>query len=60
LYDIVKDPRETTDLSTLYPERFERMKATLIDYDNEVLSETRDWWQRDPRMRGKVPQIATD
>lgn len=60
LYNIVTDPRETTDLSAFHPEILERMKKTLIAYDNEVLNETRDWWQKDPRMKGKVPQIDSD
>lgn len=55
LYNIARDPRETTDLSAHYPEIFERMKATFIAYDKEVVAETPDWWKRDPRMEGKVP-----
>ena len=55
LYNIVRDPRETTDLSAHYPEIFERMKATFIAYDKDVLAEAPSWYERDPRMKDKVP-----
>lgn len=57
LHNIIKDPRETTDLSALYPEVFERMKQQLLAYDRDVLQEAPDWWQRDPRMNGKIPLL---
>lgn len=47
LYNLVKDPRETTDLSAHKPELFERLKKVLIEYDNEVLKEGPDWWKKD-------------
>ena len=46
LYNLVSDPKETTDLSKSHPERFERMKTALIAYDNDVLINGRDWWQK--------------
>ncbi len=46
LYHLIKDPRETTDLSKHHPDRFNRMKAALIKYDQEVLDEGPDWWKR--------------
>lgn len=55
LYNIISDPRETTDLSGHYPAIFERMKEELIAYDKDVLSEGPNWWQKDPRMEGKIP-----
>ncbi len=49
LYHLIKDPRETTDLSEHEPERFEAMKRMLIEYDDEVLAEGPEWWTRRPR-----------
>ena len=37
------------------PEIFERMKATFIAYDKDVLAEAPSWYERDPRMKDKVP-----
>ena len=50
LYNLVLDPRETTDLSAHEPELFERLKKALTEYDNEVLDEGPDWWKKDPRL----------
>ncbi len=47
LFNLMMDPRETTDLSAHEPERFERLKKALVDYDIEVLKEGPDWWKRD-------------
>ena len=47
LYNLVTDPRETTDLSAHEPELFQRLKSALIDYDIEVLREGPDWWKKD-------------
>lgn len=45
LYNLIVDPRETTDLSMLEPERFENMKNQLITYDKGVLEEgPKEWW----------------
>ena len=56
LYNLVSDPRETTDLSSHEPARFERLKKALIEYDNEVLKEGPDWWKRD-RSSKNMPAI---
>ncbi len=48
LYNLLVDPRETTDQSALEPEIFARLKLELIEYDNEVLKEGPDWWKKDP------------
>jgi arylsulfatase A len=50
LYNITKDPSETTDLSAQEPERLQRMKKQLIEYDFEVLKDGPDWWRKE---RGK-------
>jgi arylsulfatase A-like enzyme len=54
LYNLRKDPRETTDLSNHEPERFERMKKELIAYDKDVLAEGPTWWKRE-RMFDPMP-----
>ena len=50
LYNLSRDPRETTNLSAHYPERFEQMKDSLIEYDADVLAEGPDWWKQDPKL----------
>ncbi len=47
LYNIVKDPRETSDWSKFEPKIFEKMKKILIAYDKEVLAEGPDWWKKE-------------
>lgn len=47
LFNLVADPRETSNQSAHEPEIFERMKKALIEYDNEVLKEGPDWWHQD-------------
>ncbi len=54
LYNLRKDPHETTDLSTYEPERFERMKKELLAYDREVLAEGPTWWKRE-HLFGPMP-----
>ncbi len=56
LYNLVFDPRETTDLSTHEPELFEQLKKALIEHDTEVLKEGPDWWKID-KMSDKMPEI---
>ncbi len=56
MYNLISDPRETTDLSAHKPELFERLKQTLIDYDMEVLREGPDWWKMD-KMSEKMPEL---
>jgi len=57
LFNLVVDPRETTDLSAHEPEIFERLKKALIEYDNEVLKEGPDWWKRDKNAKN-MPAIS--
>ena len=49
LYNLDIDFRETTDLQAHYPQVFESLKNTLIEYDKEVLAEGPDWWKRDKK-----------
>jgi arylsulfatase A len=58
LYNLVEDPQETTDLTKSNPELFERMKAALIAYDNDVLTDGPDWWQRGSWKKTYPPDIA--
>jgi arylsulfatase A len=58
LYNLVIDPRETTDLSAQEPEIFEKMKKALIEYDREVLQEGPDWWKQDPRVNDNMPAVS--
>ncbi len=53
---MASDPRETTDVSAQNPEIFERLKAALIKYDNDVLTEGPDWWERENACQRKVPE----
>jgi arylsulfatase A len=55
LYNLVTDPKETTDLCKSNPERFERMKAELIEVDREVLTEGPDWWNREAQRKKSIP-----
>jgi arylsulfatase A len=54
LYNLRKDPCETTDLSYHEPERFKRMKSELIEHDRDVLAEGPSWWKREPAF-GPMP-----
>ncbi|MBX3439894.1 MAG: sulfatase-like hydrolase/transferase, partial [Planctomycetaceae bacterium] len=47
LFDMHDDPRESRDVSAAHPEVFERMKQTLLDMDQSVLSDGPDWWKDD-------------
>ena len=51
LYNITGDWQETTDLSEAHPERFQEMKARLIEHDRQVLEEGPDWWKDEPPRR---------
>lgn len=55
LYNLNLDPRETTNLADFEPEIFNRLKKTLIEYDNEVLNEGPKWWNREERIKSKIP-----
>jgi len=58
LYNLVKDPRETTDLIQSHPERFEEMKAALIIYDNGVLTDGHPWWQQGSWKKNFPPEVV--
>jgi len=59
LFNLVIDPRETTDLSTHEPKLFESMKKALVEYDNDVLKEGPDWW-KDEKYAKDMPQTVTN
>ncbi|WP_153558497.1 sulfatase-like hydrolase/transferase [Roseimaritima sediminicola] len=60
LYNIARDPEETTDLSAAEPERFAQLKQRLIQHDAAVLEEGPDWWkedvQRSSKRRGRTAE----
>lgn len=47
LYNIAKDPTETTNLAEAEPDRFTELKSRLIEHDAAVLKEGPDWWKDD-------------
>ena len=51
LYNIAEDWQETTDLSSAHPDRFEELKARLIEHDRQVLEEGPNWWKDEPARR---------
>jgi arylsulfatase A len=46
LYDLQKDPQETTDLQSSQPERFAELKTQLIAHNETINAEGPDWWRR--------------
>lgn len=66
LYNIAKDPHETTNQADAEPKKFEELKQRLIDHDAAVLTEGPDWWKDDvrkpTRRRGKTtePKVGKD
>ncbi len=45
LYNLKSDERQTKDLSSSEPEKFEAMKKTLIKLNREIEAEGPDWWK---------------
>lgn len=45
LYNLREDWQETKSLADKYPEKFEEMKAKLIQHDAAVVAEGPDWWK---------------
>jgi arylsulfatase A len=45
LYNLAADPHETTDLATKEPERFAKIKETLVKLNAEIEAEGPDWWR---------------
>jgi arylsulfatase A len=60
LYNLVRDPNETTDLTESNPELFARMKAALIAYDNDVLTNGHDWWQQGSWKKSFPAEIVNE
>jgi hypothetical protein len=59
LYNIAKDPQETTNLAASESKRFEELKQRLIEHDASVLAEGPDWWKDElekPRRRDKAAE----
>jgi arylsulfatase A len=46
LYNIERDPKETTDLHVQEPVQFAELKAQLLSLNSEVEAEGPDWWKR--------------
>jgi len=59
LYNLVDDPKETSDLSKSHPERFQQMKKQLIAYDNDVLTNGHSWWQKGGWRRNFPAEIVS-
>lgn len=62
LYNIAKDPQETTNLAESEPKRFAKLKQRLIEYDASVLADGPDWWKDDvkkPKRRAKSTEPPT-
>ena len=60
LYNLVEDRAESKDLREANPERFERMKAALIAYDNDVLIGGHDGWQQGSWKRSFPPEVVEE
>ena len=59
LYNIVDDPKETTNLAEAEPKRFAELRQRLIEHDASVLKDGPDWWKDDvkkPRRRAKTAE----
>lgn len=46
LYNVKKDPNETTELRAVEPKRFEAMSTRLKKLNAEIEAEGPDWWKR--------------
>jgi hypothetical protein len=57
---MVEDRAESKDLREANPERFERMKAALIAYDNDVLIGGHDGWQQGSWKRSFPPEVVEE
>ncbi len=45
LYNVRRDPRETTELSTTEPAKFVEMKGALVKLNTEIEAEGPTWWK---------------
>jgi len=43
LYDLKKDPKQTTDLASRYPEKLQELKRKLLDINASVMTNGYDW-----------------
>ena len=43
LYDLKKDPKQTTDLASRYPEKLQELKRKLLDINASVMTDGYDW-----------------
>jgi len=58
LYDLKKDPKETTDLKETEPARFAVMRQRLIEHNAAINAEGPDWWQRLDASGGRPKDAA--
>ena len=56
LFNMKDDWKETTNIASKYPEKFEELKQILIKHDAAVKEEGPDWWKREPPRRSKKKQ----
>ena len=43
LYDLIQDPKQTTDLAKALPETLEMLKAKLLDINASIMADAPDW-----------------
>ncbi len=60
LFNIANDPKEQNELSDKFPDRFERMKKKLIDFNADVEAEGPDWFRKGLRQQAKISRDGTD
>src|SRR5690606_2016748 len=51
LYNVEKDPKETTDLRESEPEKFTELKKVIVVMDRQVKAEGPDWWKLEQKKR---------
>ncbi len=54
LYNLAKDPKETTDMKETDPERFAALRTQLTAHNAAVEAEGPDWWKRLAPSGGKA------
>ena len=55
MYDLNKDPQETTDLQESRPVEFVELKQRLLTHNESIEAEGPDWWKRLNPSGGVVP-----
>ncbi|MEQ1826151.1 MAG: sulfatase-like hydrolase/transferase [Pirellula sp.] len=53
LYNLKEDWRESSDLASKYPAKFDELKARLIAHDTAVLKDGPDWWKDEAPANAK-------